>query len=781
MFETVVLGVISNAISEFASDKVREVRSRLSDYPEVMDDIDTKFEKNLRAEIDSQLPEGVATDIALEPVFKRDHLAEESSLWKESGDIVDDVVNAILETAVPPDQRSNELEQSLRRSVEDALNKTSQNFLLEVHEAGLAPKLGLEVDMEILRTVNAISDSIDRTQRSNNENKHFVVHNCHDDGFRSSQLRSINRPGTSPPEYVERSQLEDVIGVDNILIVGRKGSGKTESLLRIISKIVETKDTDYIVEFQDSFVEEDISDLLAKHLQGNILFVCDDIHRLHSTNGNHPLRLVISRMRTELEESSSLDVAFTIRSERFSSSSNILHNPDHIWDGFKKVSLRSLKSDEVRLIVESLCDHFEEDVSEYLIDRLVSKIVSTDSTPHYTVSAVKRLVDQGGVNDARIEKLPSDAEGIWAQQYRSLVDQSPEAKRALISIKLLRDHLIPPTLATVKDIYENVLEGDPLNYQEALVQLLRSQWIELGEPESDVEGFLLIIHDAQLDGIEHIPPSVINDFRQYILNWNGESFNLDSQSASRIQIRVVQAVRSEPNPDFSQIEPHLERAIELAPESVFVRNMCGVAYSEFGHLQKGRNHFEKALELEPDNPSVNYNFARFLSSRHEVEKSLEHYRAAADEWPDNPVILHGLAMALVGSGKLEDGLNKYEDAISEGGSFGELHFGKGDTLNLLGRYEAAKAELACAIQMFRENEQWLRLAKAHLVLSIAQFNTNDLDESWNTAEAGLSIISDIEVGEKAVNPVVDDQLEVGSVKNELLIISSRSLVNQGLQ
>ena len=310
--------------------------------------------------------------------------------------------------------------------------------------------------------------------------------------------------------------------------------------------------------------------------------------------------------------------------------------------------------------------------------------------------------------------------------------------------------------------------------------MLRTQWIELGDPKSDVEGFLLITHDAQLDGIEHIPPSVINDFRQYVLNWGEDSFNLDHESASRIQIRVVQRVRSESNPDFSQIERHLDRAIELAPESVFVQNMCGVVYSEFGLPQKGRDHFEKALELEPDNPGVNYNFARFLSSRHEPEKSLEHYRTAADEWPNNPVILHGLAMALVGCGKIEEGLNKYEDAISEGGEFGELHFGKGDTLNLLGRYEAAKPELECAIQMFRENEQWLRLAKAYLVLSIAQFNTNDLDESWNTAEAGLSIIDDIEEERKVVNPVVDDQLDVGSVKSELLIISSRTLVNQEL-
>jgi tetratricopeptide (TPR) repeat protein len=483
-------------------------------------------------------------------------------------------------------------------------------------------------------------------------------------------------------------------------------------------------------------------------------------------------------MRTELGESSSLDVVFTIRSERFEATTEILHNPDHIWDGFRKVRLRSLKPDEVRLIVESLFDHLGEDVSESLIGRLVSKVVQTDSTPHYAVSAVKRLVDQGGVTDTRIGQLPADAEGIWAKQYRALTDRSREAKRVLISIKLLRDHSIPPTLATVKDIYENVLDGDPLDYEEPLIQLLEAQWIELGAPEMDVEGFHLITHDAQLDGIKHIPSSVVKDFRHRVLNWDGDTFNLDSEAASRIQMRVVQQLRSESNPDFSQIEPHIERAIELAPGSVFVQNMCGVAYSEFGFLQKGREHFENALELEPDNPGVNYNFARFLSTNQEPDKALEHYRAAEDEWPDSPVVLHGLAMTLVGCGELEEGLDKYEDAISEGASFGELHFGKGDTLNLLGRHEETKKELESAIDLFEENEQWLRLAKAHLVLSIAQFNTDDLDESWETAEEGLSIIDEIKTGEKVLNPVVDDQLDVGSVKSELLVIGSRSLVNQ---
>ena len=212
---------------------------------------------------------------------------------------------------------------------------------------------------------------------------------------------------------------------------------------------------------------------------------------------------------------------------------------------------------------------------------------------------------------------------------------------------------------------------------------------------------------------------------------------------------------------------------------MFVQNMCGVVYGEFGYREKGQEHLEKALEIDPSNPQVNYNLARFLPSRRNIDRALEHYKRANEEFTGNARVLHGLGMALVGSGDLEESLGKYDEALEAGGEFGELYFARGDTLNLLERYEEAQKELSKALEYFENHEQWLRLAKSNLIMAIAKFNSGDLKGSVRSAEEGLSLIKRIEDSDLKINPVTDDpRTKVSSIKSELIIISSRAVLEQ---
>jgi tetratricopeptide (TPR) repeat protein len=779
MYETVILGVISSTISDATLEKVRNIRIRLSDHPEVLEDINSRFVESLQAELDSRVAVEIDSATVLDQLAASDKTTTQPPLLRENQDVVEDILGEILQQEIPVERRTEQLEQALRESIKHALNDASREFVKEAHEAGFASKLGLEINIKTLRRVNSLSERVENFTESRPDNDHFLIHNCHGGSFKSDQLRTVNISGPNPPQFVERPELNESPLSDDILITGRKGSGKTRSLLHLVTEKVEKTGIDQVVEFHDSFVEEDVSSLLAKKLTGHTLFVCDDIHRHQTTGGTHPLHLAISRFRTELEEDSCLSVLFSTRSEHFDSVPGHNTGANYLWDKFTRLRLSSLESDEVQRIIESILTEFETDIDGEFIDQLVAKVIRTDSTPHYAVSAVNQLVKEGEFTKAGIEELPTDAEGIWAQQYRTLRHQSEEARRVLLAIKLLRSHIIPPTVATANDVFKNVLEGDQLNYERALTRLLQTHWIELGSPEEDVDGFLLVTHEAQLDAIERIPASVTDSFRDRVLDWDGERFNLDRESAARVQIRVIQAVRHGSNPDFSQIEPHLEQALELAPESVFVQNMCGVVYGEFGREEKGREHFEKGLEIEPDNPHLNYNYGTNLSIRHETDEVLSYYRKANEGWPDNPLILHALGMALVGSGDFEEGLEKYNEAIAEGGEFGELHFGRGDTLILLGKYKESKQDLNRAIELFEDNEQWLRLAKTCQLLSLAHFNTGDFEASIDTAERGLSIIEGIEEGVKMINPVTDDHpSNTSSIKNELVIISTRAVINQ---
>jgi len=778
MYETIVLGVISSAISDISLEKFRSIHRHLSDHPEVLEDINSEFKISLQTEIDSRLPHDVDTTPVLDELNTRDNAAP-STLFEDRVSVVEEITEIILTTSIADEEPKEEIEQEVRQAAEQALDDASVTFVKKVYEAGLTSKLGLEANIEILRRLNRLSEKVDRSTQHTRKNDHYLIHYCENKRFTTSSLQTINNRDRNPPDFTKREELRRAGDEDDLLIIGKKGTGKTRSLLQLISEKVEEKGIDQVVEFRDSFVEEDVGDLLSEDLSGTTLFVCDDIHRHHMTAETHPLHLAISRFETELEGDSELINLLSLRSERLSSLPRLFSGSDHLWDEFTKIRLHSLEPDQIKSIVKSCFRNQEINVGERFVDLLASKIARADPSPHYTVSAVEQMIEEDEISESKIQEIPADAEGIWAKQYRGLRQQSDDARRVLLSIKLLREHLIPPTLATTQDVFENALDGDPLNFEPAIARLLKTQWLELGIPEEEVEGFFFITHGAQLDAVEEVPTSVVNRFRDHVLEWDENAFNLNKDSAARVQVRIVQGLRHRQNPDFSRIEPHLERALELAPESMYVQNMCGVVYSEFGYREKGLEHLEEAVESNPDNPYVNYNLARFLPSRHNLDRVLDHYERANEGWPDDPRVLHGLGMTLVGSGNLEEGLEKYDEAIKAGGEFGELHFARGDTLNLLERYEEAQRELSKAIEYFENYDLWLRLAKSHLIMAISQFNAGDCEASLRSAEEGLSIINRIEDGKLQINPVADDSPEkISSIKNELIIISSRAVVNK---
>jgi len=779
MYETIVLGVISSTISDISLEKVRSIRSQLSDHPEVLGDINTEFEKSLQTEIDSRLSHDIDITGVLDELKTRDSDPAQSTLFEDRRSAIDEITGVILTASISNEEPSEEIKQEVRQATEQALDDASTVFIKEVHEAGLASKVGLEANIEILRRLNHLSNEIAGANRYSRGNDHYLIHDCRYESFTTSHLQTVNIRDHNPPEFVNRNEVRKVSGDDDVVIIGKKGTGKTRSLLEIISDKVEEGRIDQVVEFRDSFVEEDVSDLLREDLAGTTLFVCDDIHRHHMTAETHPLSLAISRVETELEGDSNVINLLSLRSERLDSVPRLFRESDHPWDRFSKVHLRSLEVDQVESVVESCFDERGFDVDEQIVDQLVSKITRTDPTPHYAVSAVDQLIEGGEISESGIHDLATDAEGIWARQYRTLRQQSDAARRILLSIKLLREHVIYPTISTTQDVFENALEGDPLNFEPATARLLKTQWIGLGIPEEEVDGFFFITHGAQLDAIEEVPESVVDRFRERVIEWDEDTFNLNRESAARVQVRIVQGIRYSQNPDFPQIEPHLERALELAPKSMFVQNMCGVVYGEFGYREKGQEHLEKALEIDSSNPQVNYNLARFLPSRRNIDRTLEHYKRANEEFTGNARVLHGLGMALVGSGDLEEGLEKYDEALEAGGEFGELYFARGDTLNLLERYEEAQKELSKALEYFENHEQWLRLAKSNLIMAIAKFNSDDLEGSVRSAEEGLSLIKRIEDDDLEINPVTDDpRTKVSSIKSELIIISSRAVLEQ---
>ena len=67
-----------------------------------------------------------------------------------------------------------------------------------------------------------------------------------------------------------------------------------------------------------------------------------------------------------------------------------------------------------------------------------------------------------------------------------------------------------------------------------------------------------------------------------------------------------------------------QRAVRLDPENVKAQNNLGVAYEQRGELELAEEHYKKALELAPDNVYVRQNYELFKEANENRTRESDH-------------------------------------------------------------------------------------------------------------------------------------------------------------
>lgn len=204
-------------------------------------------------------------------------------------------MDAILKS-VSPGGKEYQLDRSaVKDAVEYSLDTGFRAFVQSIDQAGLTEEVELELDVEILKRVTKISRGVEATERRH-QNEHFTIQEEPDTVTEADSATLIGVPEPSA-EFIQLPSLGDVEYETSRIVVGKKGAGKSRTLAYLISEVCERAAVDYLVNLEDSFRVDDIEDILIKGLDGTVLLVFGDVHRLEGPRNIHPFRRLVKRLQ----------------------------------------------------------------------------------------------------------------------------------------------------------------------------------------------------------------------------------------------------------------------------------------------------------------------------------------------------------------------------------------------------------------------------------------------------------------------------------------------------
>lgn len=108
---------------------------------------------------------------------------------------------------------------------------------------------------------------------------------------------------------------------------------------------------------------------------------------------------------------------------------------------------------------------------------------------------------------------------------------------------------------------------------------------------------------------------------------------------------------------------HLERAVELDPDSGEARFNLARALEESGLAQDAALQYRATVALQPDHAAAHYNLARLLEDSGKSAQALEHYQLAVESQPDFAAAHSNLGILLLGTGRTPEAIEHFEAAL----------------------------------------------------------------------------------------------------------------------
>ena len=253
--------------------------------------------------------------------------------------------------------------------------------------------------------------------------------------------------------------------------------------------------------------------------------------------------------------------------------------------------------------------------------------------------------------------------------------------------------------------------SDVLNVEEQIAQAVAMQ-IRLSARGRSPRGRRLNAesHEAYLRGKFH--------FDNRLGNWFESSFDALSAAikhdrtfapahAALCRWYVVAGLRQAAGVEISSINVEWREACRKAEEAARLAlkldplladahaALARVLYFRW-KFDESEHAFRKSLELDPGNALTHTGYSYFLSLTNRHADAIVHAELARDRDPLATYVYEQLACALYGAKRFEACLDACHDGLELNPSEGVLHYFRGLTLGMLGRFESATESLAIA-------------------------------------------------------------------------------------
>ena len=134
-----------------------------------------------------------------------------------------------------------------------------------------------------------------------------------------------------------------------------------------------------------------------------------------------------------------------------------------------------------------------------------------------------------------------------------------------------------------------------------------------------------------------------------------------------------------------------DRAIEIAPEDVWLWNNRGEAYTQLQRKDKAEFDFKRAIDLAPGKSFVPWNnLGKLYYQQQDYDRAIEAYEQALTVKSDYLPALIGLGNVQKAIRLYDDAAKSYNRALAINPDYHEAWFGKGSVAEYLGQYQKAR-------------------------------------------------------------------------------------------
>jgi len=412
------------------------------------------------------------------------------------------IAHVYAETEDPDQELVGDLEDAVREGYRDSL----RDFQKSVRDTELERDLREEYDINVVDKLNEAINLLG--------SEHYELFDSASTGKAKEEV--FRQGGVEADlDFVERPEIDEVGDNDKLLVTGRKGTGKTRVLARLLEEY--SDDVDEVVLALDSFQNpNDVSSLESERFDGDVLLVWDDIHGI--SEEDNIFRDSVSKLEKTLgEDDHRLMVLATARAEEYENLPRINRwKEDRVWSEFERLEFRPLEEEQAEIlegILEKAIDEYDVDADEEVKDQLLQKAYENDPSPFYVVTVIQNTDEE--LTYERVEELPEEALVVWEGNYSNLEDSE---KKILQVIELLSEVRLPYHSLIVEELYSRALDKD--GFGGGIETLVTEHWVvnsDLDRGVSDDE-LTYRVHDICVEAVaDSLSELEVEDISDYLL------------------------------------------------------------------------------------------------------------------------------------------------------------------------------------------------------------------------------------------------------------------------